>query len=152
MNGSALSFSAVRTAPPTGGGGLEKLQLIAERSKNGKQLSESEIQEVGRQFESLLLHQLLTTMRRSIPDSGLFGDSSAKDIYEDLFDQHIAETVSQGGQTGIAETIVEELRRQQSQVVPSETASVFRPLGRETFDYKAIQQKENLIKRVDKHV
>lgn len=152
MNGSTLSLSAARTVPPSSGAGLEGLQLIAERTKNGKQLSETEIREVGRQFESLLLHQLLSTMRRSIPDSGLFGDSSAKDIYEDLFDQHIAEAVAQGGQTGIAETVVEELRRRQSSIAPSDGPVKFRSLGREIAEYKAIPQKENLIKRVDKHV
>lgn len=114
----------------SGMAGLDQLQTIGERSKSGKKLSDKETEQVGKQFESLLLHHLLSTMRKTVPKSDLFGDTPADDMYKDMFDQQISEQVAASGQTGISQSITEEIRRQQNQVRPPQEGTRFLPLER----------------------
>jgi flagellar protein FlgJ len=111
-----------------GAGGLEKLQLIAERSKSGKELSDKELKEVGQQFEALLLHQLLSAMRKTIPKNELFEKSSSDDTYKDLFDEKMADQIASSGQTGISDAIVEAIKAQQQKVTPPAQGSGMIPL------------------------
>jgi flagellar protein FlgJ len=116
----------------SGMAGLDHLQTIGERSKSGKKLSDKEMEQVGKQFESLLLHQLLSAMRKTVPENELFGNTPADEMYKDMFDQQIAEQVADSGQTGISQSITEEIRRQQDQVrPPKEEGTRFLPLKRE---------------------
>ena len=121
--------SASLSSSPGVDRGLDELKLLGDRAGAGKQLSEEEIQEIGKKFEALLLHQLLATMRNSVPKSNLFGESSAQKIYQDMFDERIAETVVETGQTGIGKAIAEEIiRQQQASTLPKDGAP-FRPLA-----------------------
>lgn len=141
----------IAQATPNGGlQGFDKLQSIAGRSANGKKLSDEEMREVGTQFESLLLHQLLTTMRKTIQKSDLFGESSAQRIYDDMFDEKMAATVAESGQTGLANAIIEEIKRQQEAVsLPDKSeflslvpeATQFRPVSNAT-ELKPLDREE----------
>jgi flagellar protein FlgJ len=113
------------------GEGLSALQRIGSRAQRGEQLSEAEVREVGKKFESLMLHQMLSLMRKSIPKNELFGESHATEMYRDMFDQQIAETVASSGQSGIGESIVQEILRQQQQKTqaPPPGDSPFRSLA-----------------------
>ena len=126
-NSMSLSLPQI-PALQTSGFGVEDLQSLSDRTRSGKKLSDQEIQKIGQQFESLLLHQLLSIMRRSIPKTELFGKNSAEGVYQDLFDEKMAEQVAQSGQTGISSGIVEEIQRQQEQVNPLSVGSRFIPL------------------------
>lgn len=49
-------------------------------------------------FESLLLGQMMTTMRSTIPHSGLFGESeTTRSTYDYLMDQALIEKAVKGG-------------------------------------------------------
>jgi flagellar protein FlgJ len=131
MIDSITPHTSTRFFPTTSASsGTDELELVAERSKAGKQLTQEEITKVGQQFESVLLHQLLTTMRRSVPESGLFPNNSADAMYKDLFDQHIAEEIARSGQSGLAQAIVEEILKQQTQVSPSSQEPRMLPLNK----------------------
>jgi soluble lytic murein transglycosylase-like protein len=57
-------------------------------------------------FESLFVQQLLKQMRKSIPDSGLFGEGMAGDIYQSMFDESIATAIAGKGSFQLADTIL----------------------------------------------
>jgi len=115
--------------PSSGADEVTRMERIASRSASGEELSEKEIREVGQQFESILLHQLMKSMRRTIPESSLFENSHAKQIYEDMFDEKITKQIAQTSQSGIADAIVEEIiRQQQSQKPPTGDQTRFLPL------------------------
>ena len=71
--------------------------------------TKSSIQKVAREFEGLLINQLLKVMRKSIPDSGLLGGGSGKSIYQSMFDEQMAKSASEGQGFGLAEVISESL-------------------------------------------
>jgi flagellar protein FlgJ len=56
---------------------------------------EQKLKKVCRDFESILVYQLLKTMRQSIPKGGILGGSYGKDTYEMLFDKKIADDLAQ---------------------------------------------------------
>lgn len=55
-------------------------------------------------MEAVFLKNLLATMRRSLPKSP-FGDAPGAEIYEDMFDQAIAESGAKNGSFGIGKML-----------------------------------------------
>ncbi len=135
-----------------------RLEQIGARAASGKEMSVPEIKEVGQQFEAMLLRQLLTTMRRSIPKNELFGESSASEIYKDLFDEKLADQIAAASQTGIGELISQEIIRQQEQINPMSTPprmlplregeSTLHPLNQNSPAWKAIVRDEPVFHRI----
>lgn len=126
---SDFPLSPVQTlSSASGSSSLDRLQQISAHTSSGKAISDKEMQEVGQQFESMLFHQLLTTMRKSIPESGLFEESSARDIYEDLFDEKIAEQVAASSQTGLGQIIAQSIKQRQEQIDPASMKTRMIPL------------------------
>jgi len=60
------------------------------------------------EYERLFVFQLLREMRKSVPESPLFGRSAQQDFMEEMMDDHLAGEIARSGQFGIAE----EMRRQ----------------------------------------
>lgn len=62
-------------------------------------------QDVGVQLETLFTKLLLTEVRKSMPkDGGMFGGQSAQ-MYGDMFDQAIAESIGKSGGLGLAKQL-----------------------------------------------
>lgn len=62
-------------------------------------------------FEAIFVSQLLRNMRRSNTESGLFGNGMSGDIYGSMFDEKIAEAIASKGGLGIADIIIESIKR-----------------------------------------
>lgn len=69
--------------------------------------SEQQLQSAAEQFEALLLHQLVKSMRDAVPRSDLM-DSSATRFYESLFDQQLSTHLAGRG-LGLAQQLVDQL-------------------------------------------
>jgi len=61
-------------------------------------------EEAARKFEGLMIQMMVKEMRKTLPDNGLFG-SEAVSMYEDLFDQVIADQIAEGRGLGLAEQL-----------------------------------------------
>ena len=74
--------------------------------------SEQQALEVARNFESLLLHQLVRDMRgnASAFGEGMFGSSPGSGQHEALFDDLMAKRLADSGRVGVADAIVRSLR------------------------------------------
>jgi flagellar protein FlgJ len=68
------------------------------------------IRQVARQFESLLTHMLLKSMREAKLGEGL-GDSQETEFYQDMFDQQLSLQLSQGKGLGLADMLVQQLTK-----------------------------------------
>lgn len=87
-----------------------------------KVAEKEKIQELSRQFEALLLRQIFKEARKNVIKSGLIEESTATDIYNDMINDHLADSISRSGMLGLAESLARELSRQFGQEDP-ETAS-----------------------------
>jgi len=75
-------------------------------------LSEPEkIAEASRQFEAVLLRQILTEAQKTQFKSKFTDDSFAAGVYRDLTVQHLADALSRHGSFGLAQTLTAQLNR-----------------------------------------
>lgn len=62
------------------------------------------------QFESYFLHELLKEMRKTIPQDKLLGDDGhGQEIFRDMMDQKLSETMSERGDLGMAKMMYDQL-------------------------------------------
>ncbi len=76
--------------------------------------------QASRQFETLFVEQMLSSMRKTVPDSGLIKKGFADDVQTSMLDQAIAEAVGKQGRMGIAQSLYRQLS-QQTQAMPPPT-------------------------------
>ncbi|MEN6464439.1 MAG: rod-binding protein [Syntrophaceae bacterium] len=62
-------------------------------------------------FESFMVYYMLKTMRKSVPQSGLFGNMAGKDTFNMMLDQKIAEKAAErkGGSLGLQKVLYDQL-------------------------------------------
>jgi peptidoglycan hydrolase FlgJ len=75
-----------------------------------KSLSEPEkINEASRQFEAVILRQILSQARKTVFPSKLTEPSTASGIYQDLVTSQLADAISQSGNFGLARSLQAQL-------------------------------------------
>ncbi len=73
--------------------------------------TEGRLKKACRDFESLMLQQMLSSMHKSIPDGGLFGESPGQEIYQSLRDEELAKTLADRGGLGLADALYRQMSR-----------------------------------------
>ena len=111
----------------------KSLERLRNPSSFGNTNSEKKIEKVSRDFESIFLHKLLNSMRKTVPKSGLL-DSFATDMYKSMMDEEISKEMSKNKGMGMGEMIYNDLsninRVSRGQVLQSTyTASESKPAG-----------------------
>jgi flagellar protein FlgJ len=87
--------------------------LPLEQLANNPKLSETEkIAELSRQFEAVLLRQILGEAQKTVIKSGLTDESATSGIYQDMISNQLADTISKTGSFGLAKSLQAELTRQ----------------------------------------
>ena len=73
---------------------------------------EKKLKKVCADFESIFTYYMFKTMRQSIPESGYFKKSPGKDAYNMLFDQKVAEEMSNKGKgAGLQQALYKQLNK-----------------------------------------
>lgn len=67
------------------------------------------LQEACHDFEAVLLHQLLKTMRASVPKSGWLGQETGHQVFQDMLDGEYAKQMSRSGSFGLAGALYRQL-------------------------------------------
>jgi flagellar protein FlgJ len=81
------------------------------------------VAELARQFEAVLLRQILTEARRQTHGSTLEGESSVNRNYEDMITTRLADSISRSGNFGLATSLQAQLQRQLSAATLTEEAA-----------------------------
>jgi flagellar protein FlgJ len=81
---------------------------LAELKSQAAQKAEGSVAEVARQFESLLMHQMVKSMRQASLGEGIL-DSDQSLFYRDMFDQQLSLHLSNSGGMGLAAAIERQL-------------------------------------------
>jgi len=75
-----------------------------------------------RDFESLLVAQMLKEMNKSVPKNDLFGSKEKEEIWQGMLDDEVAKQISKSGAMGLGDTIyVQLLRIKENAKVPDES-------------------------------
>jgi flagellar protein FlgJ len=83
-----------------------------ERLQANSQLSEKEkVAEASRQFEAMLLRQILENTQKTVIKSKFSDNSTSSSIYRDLITNQLADSISKSGDFGLAKTFEQQLDR-----------------------------------------
>ena len=72
--------------------------------------AKKDIEKVSRDFESVFLNKLLSSMRKTIPKSGLL-DSFASDMFKSMMDEEMSKEMSKNKGMGLGEMIYNDLSK-----------------------------------------
>jgi Rod binding domain-containing protein len=86
--------------------------VLPENLADNPRLSEHDkIAEASRQFESVLLRQILESSTKTVIQSKLADNSTAAGIYHDMVTTQLADSISKSGAFGLAQTFEQQLNR-----------------------------------------
>ena len=71
----------------------------------------AELSKAAQGFEAIFIRQLLKTMRSSVPGGGMYGGGVSGDIYADMVDNALAESMAERSRFGIADILVREMTK-----------------------------------------
>jgi len=103
--------------------------LPLEKLAGSTQVSQKEkLAEVSRQFEEVLLRQILAQSQKPLVQSSLAGTSGAGNaIYQDMISQQLADRISRGGSFGFAKVLEKQLDNQY--IKKDHVPAQLKPLG-----------------------
>jgi Rod binding domain-containing protein len=92
---------------------INAADIPPELLSDNKQLTEDQkVGEVARQFEAILLRQILESTQKTVIPSKFSDNSTAASIYHDLVTHQLADSISKSGTLGLAKTLQHQLTRQ----------------------------------------
>ena len=80
-------------------------------AKNPNLTEQQKIAEASRQFETILLKQVLESSQKTVIKSKLTEDSTSSGIYHDMITTQLAESISKSGKFGLSQTFEKQLNR-----------------------------------------
>ncbi|MGE3309190.1 MAG: rod-binding protein [Limisphaerales bacterium] len=90
------------TRPPSGDLTGEAL---AEYARNPRVSQSEKVAEASRQFEAVLVRQILSAARKTVIHSGLENESAAHGIYQDMINSQLADAITGAGGLGLARSL-----------------------------------------------
>lgn len=73
---------------------------------------EAALKKVSKDLESVFVDMVFQEMRKTVNSSGLTENAPGKDIYQSMFDQDIADSLSKGKGIGIADMIYKQVTQE----------------------------------------
>ena len=83
-----------------------------------KKVDEEKLKRACMDFESIFIHQMLKSMRETVPKSGLLGEGPDKGIFESLFDQEWSKSLAQQGGLGLGKMLYKQMLRSDGEKRP----------------------------------
>ncbi len=93
--------------------GLHQYQNLSRR-RNEADLKSSDpttLEEACRDFEALFIKQMLDSMRKTVPESGMMDGGMAEDVFEDMLYDEYSKLMARTADLGIAEMMQQQLTK-----------------------------------------
>src|SRR5690625_4842914 len=87
----------------------QSLTQTAQRLSPNASNEDAALRQAAVDFESLFIHQLLRTMRQATPRSELLPSSMARDVFEGMLDEELANITASAGGIGLADMLMAQL-------------------------------------------
>ena len=84
---------------------------FAQLAGNPNISNDDKVREACRQFEAILLRQILGEARKTVITSSDKPDSNETDIYNDMINNQMADSISQSGTFGLAKSLENQLHK-----------------------------------------
>jgi flagellar protein FlgJ len=68
-------------------------------------------EEVARQFESLLVKQMIDSMWSTVPKGGLLSGSNEEGMYRDMLNEALSKSISEGRGIGVKDVILSDINK-----------------------------------------
>lgn len=82
---------------------FKKIGQTADTSK------ENDLKKACTDFEAIILKQLLTAMRNTVPKGGLMDGGYAQEMYQSMYDEGLANDMASGKGIGLADALYKQL-------------------------------------------
>lgn len=103
---------------------VKAADIAPERLANNSALTEEQkIAEASRQFEAILLRQILSSTQKPLIPSKFADNSTASSIYRDMVTNQLADNISKSGAFGLARTFEQQLTHRSKAKVDDKQAS-----------------------------
>jgi Rod binding domain-containing protein len=103
---------------------VDASEIEPERLAGNTQLTKSQkIAEASRQFEAVLLQQILDSTQKTVIKSKYAEDSTSSAIYRDQVTGQLAQCISKSGAFGLAKVFEQQLTRQDDAALKTNSAS-----------------------------
>jgi Rod binding domain-containing protein len=79
-------------------------------SRSAEPLSKNP-EKVSKQFEALLLKQMINSMWSTVPQEGLLSGSHEEGLYRDMLNEALANSISEGRGIGIKDVILKDIKK-----------------------------------------
>ena len=83
---------------------------------------DAKLDKAARGFEAIFLRQLFRAMRTTVPGAGPYGNGSAGEIYSDMIENGLSESMSEQGRLGIARMLQKQFKTGQKTELPGTVA------------------------------
>jgi len=91
---------------------------IEDLAGNSHVTEKAKVGELSRQFEAILLRQILSEAQKPVIKNRDSDNSTAGSIYRDMVTNQLADSISKSGTLGLAQTLDQQLTRQVQQEKP----------------------------------
>jgi flagellar protein FlgJ len=81
--------------------------------------AEARLREACAQFEGVFTQQLLKAMRETVPEDGVLSGGLGEELFNGLFDQHLAEEAALRQSGGLGEILYQQLRSAMAHTIVS---------------------------------
>ncbi|MFO1476606.1 MAG: rod-binding protein [Verrucomicrobiota bacterium] len=99
---------------------VDASDIPVERLAGNSRLTEDEkVAEASRQFEAILLRQILQNTQKTVIQSKFADNSTSAGIYQDMVSQQLADSISKSGALHLAESLQQQVSRQIHRVSPA---------------------------------
>ena len=85
-------------------------KVVAGKEKLSPTDDETRLLEACRDFEAIFLGELLKSMRKTVPQGGLLGNSFGQDVFQSMLDDEYAKSMASSRSTGLAEILFQQLQ------------------------------------------
>lgn len=90
--------------------GMKSAEVPMERLAGNQKLTEQEkVAEASRQFEAILVRQILQDAQKPLIRSTLVQSTATSEIYRDMVTSHMADGIAKSGMIGLAKTFEKQL-------------------------------------------
>jgi flagellar protein FlgJ len=98
---------------------IQNQRMINGGAGNSQRPDDEKLREVSYDFEAIFIKKMLDSMRSTVPKDGLFGESMARDIFEDMLYDEYSKMMSRTAGLGIADMIYRQLSQNNTPLPPN---------------------------------